>query len=133
MSPKSPTGRTSAPADGPKPVPGPDRSPVTTPIASLGLRRGAAYRARSESRSTWCDQSLLQQAVAVGELRPLDLHLAGWLADTAGGSEPSQWLATALLSHRTGAGDVCLDLAGIADAAPFETVPALRTPPLAQW
>jgi exodeoxyribonuclease V alpha subunit len=77
--------------------------------------------------------ALLQQALAAGALHSIDLHLARWLARTAGGGDADQLLAAALASQRTGAGDVCLDLNDFAARRPFEALPDLCAPPLADW
>ena len=45
---------------------------------------------------------------------PLDLHFARFLAGLATVAEDEVFLAAALLSRATGAGDVCLDLAAVA-------------------
>ena len=60
-----------------------------------------------------------------GHLTDLDIHLADLLARLSGGDDPGLRLAAALVSHRTGEGHVCADLAasagrplveGVADA-----------------
>ena len=78
-------------------------------------------------------ERLLERAVAADALRPVDLHLARWLAHIAGGATPAQLLGAALASQRTGAGDVCVDLARFAGSRPFETVPELEAPALSDW
>ena len=75
----------------------------------------------------------LRSAIAVGALRPLDLHFAHWLQRATGEAEPAQLLAAVLVSQRTGAGDVCLDLATIAGTPVFDSLPAVRAPALAPW
>ncbi|TVQ90672.1 MAG: hypothetical protein EA400_05895, partial [Chromatiaceae bacterium] len=71
--------------------------------------------------------------MATGALRPLDLHLSRWLVRLAGSGGAAQQLAAALVSLRTGAGDVCLDLARFAGTQPFPAVPGLQAPALADW
>ena len=75
----------------------------------------------------------LQAALALGALRPLDLHLARWLARIAPPPAESCLLAAALASQRVGQGDVCLELASLAGTAPFPELPRLRAPELADW
>lgn len=75
----------------------------------------------------------LIQAAALGDLRPLDLHLARWLGECAGEPTPGRLLAAALASHRVGEGDVCLELAALAGRAPFQEVPELVAPGLDDW
>ncbi|MGE5155257.1 MAG: exodeoxyribonuclease V subunit alpha [Bdellovibrio bacteriovorus] len=75
----------------------------------------------------------LERAVAAGVLRPLDLQLARWLGELAGGPTPGRLLAAALASHRVGEGNVCLELAAVAGRSPFLTLPQLRAPDLAAW
>jgi exodeoxyribonuclease V alpha subunit len=64
---------------------------------------------------------LLQKAVNLGALRAVDLQLARRLEALAGGDAPELLLAAALVSHRVGEGDVCLDLAGGAELPLFRT------------
>jgi len=56
-------------------------------------------------------RQVLEQAVAGGRLRPLDLHFALRLQRLAGTQErPALLIAAALVSHALGQGHVCLDL-----------------------
>jgi len=55
-------------------------------------------------------EAFLRRAVAQGMLRALDLHFARRMEALAGGDAPELLLAAALVSHRVGEGDVCLDL-----------------------
>ena len=55
-------------------------------------------------------ERFLRQAVAHGLLRAVDLHFARRMEALAGGDAPELLLAAALVSHRVGEGDVCLDL-----------------------
>lgn len=55
-------------------------------------------------------EAFLRQAVAQGMLRAVDLHFARRMEALAGGDAPDLLLAAALVSHRVGEGDVCLDL-----------------------
>jgi exodeoxyribonuclease V alpha subunit len=71
----------------------------------------------------------LQQAVRTGRLRPVDLQLARRLADLGGGRTPEFLLAAALVSHRVGEGDVCLDLADCAGLPLFRDPGPGRVPP----
>lgn len=76
----------------------------------------------------------LREAVAAGRLRDVDLHLASTLVELAGGDSPELRLAAALVSHHTGQGHVCLDLASIAGKPVFPGgEPALAAPPLDAW
>jgi len=56
-------------------------------------------------------EAFLRRAVAQGMLRAVDLHFAHRMEVLAGGDAPELLLAAALVSHRVGEGDVCLDLA----------------------
>ena len=49
-----------------------------------------------------------------GHLTDLDIHLADLLVRLSGGDDPRLRLAAALVSHRTGEGHVCADLAASA-------------------
>ena len=66
-------------------------------------------------------QELLQKAVQEGALRAVDLQLARRLEILAGGDAPELLLAAALLSHRVGEGDVCLDLHRCGELPLFRT------------
>jgi len=55
-------------------------------------------------------EGFLRRAVAQGMLRAVDLHFARRMEALAGGDTPELLLAAALVSHRVGEGDVCLDL-----------------------
>lgn len=77
---------------------------------------------------------LLRSAVAAGQLHDIDLHLAITLTDISGNQQPELLLATALVSHYTGQGHICLNLNQIADRPLFSEEPlALCTPPLDNW
>ncbi len=75
----------------------------------------------------------LRQAVALGRLRALDLHLARQLGELIGEATGPRLLAAALASRQVGEGDLCLDLPGLAGRAPFPELPRLLAPPLPQW
>lgn len=79
------------------------------------------------------DLTFLRQAVALGRLRPLDLHFARWLGDWVGEATGPRLLAAALASRQVGEGDVCLDLPALAGGAPFPDLPGLVAPGLADW
>jgi hypothetical protein len=64
---------------------------------------------------------LLRKAVELGALRAVDLQLARRLEILAGGDAPELLLAAALVSHRVGEGDVCLDLGSCAELPLFRT------------
>jgi exodeoxyribonuclease V alpha subunit len=69
-----------------------------------------------------------------GHLTDLDIHLADLLARLSGGDDPRLRLAAALVSHRTGEGHVCADLAASAGRPLVEGVPdAPVAPDLAAW
>ena len=69
-----------------------------------------------------------------GHLTDLDLHLADLLARLSGGDDPRLRLAAALVSHRTGEGHVCADLAAAAGRPLVEGVPdAPVAPDLDAW
>ena len=58
----------------------------------------------------------LERALALGLVRPIDVQFARFCAERAGGDDPDLVALTAcVLSARTGAGDVCLDLARLAE------------------
>ncbi len=65
-------------------------------------------------------RDLLQTAVGLGALRAVDYHFARHLAELAGEEDPLLLLAAALVSHRVGEGDVCIDLADCADFPLFQ-------------
>lgn len=75
----------------------------------------------------------LQRAAALGLIRALDDHFARLIDDLADDAQDGVLFAAALASHQTGEGDVCLHLADWAGQSPFEALPALRLPPLAEW
>lgn len=75
----------------------------------------------------------LRQAVALRRLRALDLHFARQVAELVGEATGPRLLAAALASRQVGAGDLCLDLPGLAGRAPFPELPWLLAPPLPQW
>jgi exodeoxyribonuclease V alpha subunit len=69
-----------------------------------------------------------------GHLTDLDIHLADLLARLSGGDDPRLRLAAALVSHRTGEGHVCADLAATAGRPIVEGVAdAPVAPDLAAW
>lgn len=68
---------------------------------------------------------LLDQAITIGALRPLDIHFAGVIAKK---NEPDILLAAACLSAASGAGHVCLTLDQLEERKLFEG----RYPELAQ-
>ncbi|MFH1438068.1 MAG: exodeoxyribonuclease V subunit alpha [Pseudomonadota bacterium] len=79
----------------------------------------------------------LDRLHAAGMLTPLDVHFARFMAGLAGDDSPELLLAAALVSNRTGAGHICLDLStceswvGEASASlPDEPV---LTPKLSTW
>ena len=78
----------------------------------------------------------LQSAVRSGALRAVDLQLARRLEALAGGEAPELLLAAALVSHRVGEGDLCLDLARC-DELPLlrgeGSGDRLRPPPAQDW
>lgn len=71
-----------------------------------------------------------QWETAAAFLHPLDKHLSETLTALAGTDDTRVKLAIGLLSHRTGEGHVCIDLAAEAESQPW---PGVRTPPLAAW
>ena len=77
----------------------------------------------------------LQQALAAGQLRPLDYHFAALIARLAEDAEPATLLAAALVSQRAGEGEVCLHLADCAGRALLagDDTAALPAPALADW
>lgn len=78
----------------------------------------------------------LKAAVAQNALRSVDYQFARRMAALAGGEDPLLLLAAALVSHRVGEGDVCLDLASCAAYPVFGFEgPAGRVipPPADQW
>ena len=78
---------------------------------------------------------ILRQAVETGELRWLDWHFARFIGELLREEAPTSLvMATALLSSRVGAGDICLPLANWAERAPFPVADASwRFPSLANW
>ena len=69
-----------------------------------------------------------------GHLTDLDIHLADLLVRLSGGDDPRLRLAAALVSHRTGEGHVCADLAASAGRPLVEGVAdAPVAPDLAAW
>jgi exodeoxyribonuclease V alpha subunit len=69
-----------------------------------------------------------------GHLTDLDIHLADLLARLSGGDDPGLRLAAALVSHRTGEGHVCADLAASAGRPLVEGVPeAPVAPDIGAW
>jgi exodeoxyribonuclease V alpha subunit len=66
-------------------------------------------------------RELLRKAVELGGLRAVDLQLARRLEILAGDNAPELLLAAALVSHRVGEGDVCLDLGSCAELPLFRT------------
>ena len=69
-----------------------------------------------------------------GHLTDLDIHLADLLVRLSGGDDPRLRLAAALVSHRTGEGHVCADLAATAGRPIVEGVAdAPVAPDLAAW
>src|SRR5262249_58619589 len=103
------------------------------------LPRPACARARRGARSLdrRAAMTLVAQLVALrdaGHLTDLDIHLADLLARLSGGDDPGLRLAAALVSHRTGEGHVCADLAASAGRPLVEGVPdAPVAPDLAAW
>ena len=75
----------------------------------------------------------LRQAVALGQLRALDLHFARQLGELAGAATPARLLAAALASRQVGAGAICLELSAVAGRAPFPGWPHPPAPRLADW
>lgn len=78
----------------------------------------------------------LETAVSVNALRAVDYHFARRMAALAGAADPSLLLAAALVSHRVGEGDVCLDLAACADFPLFSAeglAGRIALPSLDQW
>lgn len=81
-------------------------------------------------------RDFLQTAVDQGALRAVDLQLGRRLETLAGGSAPELLLAAALVSHRVGEGDVCLDLGRCDELPLFRAEGAagrLRPPLVSDW
>jgi exodeoxyribonuclease V alpha subunit len=77
---------------------------------------------------------LLQQLLSHRLIGHLDLHFARFLLDNAEQGDPLLGLAAALTSAARGEGDVCLDLAVMADQPLMPGTPqALRLPSLDRW
>ncbi|MCP4041838.1 MAG: exodeoxyribonuclease V subunit alpha [Gammaproteobacteria bacterium] len=55
----------------------------------------------------------LERAAELGLLRHIDIYFAQHMAKLNGHGDPVLPLMAALVSHRTGAGDICLDLASV--------------------
>lgn len=78
----------------------------------------------------------LARAVDQGMLRPLDRYFAQWMGRFAGTQDPALLLAAALVSWRSGQGDVCLDLTAHAGGPLFATPEdeaGLVAPQLEDW
>lgn len=78
----------------------------------------------------------LARAVDQGMLRPLDRYFALWMGRFAGTQDPALLLAAALVSWRSGQGDVCLDLPAHAGRPLFvtpEDETGLVAPKLDEW
>ncbi|MDH3348414.1 MAG: exodeoxyribonuclease V subunit alpha [Desulfobulbaceae bacterium] len=75
--------------------------------------------------------STLQEAVALGELRSVDLHLASFLARIGGSEVEPACLSTAALACKAvGEGHVCLPLSAIAEKTVFNTAQSHSLPPV---
>ncbi len=59
----------------------------------------------------------LKQAVELGLLRHIDIYFARHMAELDGRKDPVLTILAALVSNRTGTGDVCLDLSSVAGTA----------------
>ncbi len=90
-------------------------------------------RANTAGHREFPAADLLRQAVALGQLRPLDLHFARQLGELTGEATPARLLAAALASRQVGAGDICLDLPRVAGRAPFPGSAHPPAPPLDEW
>jgi len=76
------------------------------------------------------NDALLQRAVLLGVLRPVDLHFARRMQALAGGGDDHNLLlAAALASHRVGEGDVCVALDACADFPLFRELGGAIAPP----
>jgi exodeoxyribonuclease V alpha subunit len=95
-------------------------------------RRSASTESRSSATAPVA--VLLQEAAQRGLLRDLDLHFAHYMGELASCEQPELLLAAALVSNRTGQGDICLELPALAGRAPFgEEHPELCAPALEAW
>ena len=75
-------------------------------------------------------------AGATGIFSPIDLHFAQFIDGFSDNRDPNVFLAAALTSRATAAGDICLDLESISDAKlSEETAPrySVVTPQLHTW
>src|SRR5262249_60492980 len=106
-------------------------------VRHLPRPAGARPRGRARSLDRGGSMSLVAQLAALrdaGHLTDLDVHLADLLARLAGGATPELVLAAALVSHRTGEGNVCADLMAAAGRPLVEGAPdAPIAPDLASW
>jgi len=78
----------------------------------------------------------LKTAVGLGLLRAIDLHFARHMVALAGGDDPHLLLAAALVSHRVGEGDVCVELAHCGDFPLFraeDLEDRIELPPTDGW
>lgn len=78
-------------------------------------------------------RTLLQTAVAEGQLRAIDLHAALFLEELAGCPSPSLLLAAALTSRAVGEGHICLPLAAVAGQPVFTPLHPVEAPSLEKW
>ncbi len=76
----------------------------------------------------------VEAALGGDSFSEIDRQFARFIERLAGGSKPSVKLAAALVSQRRGRGDICLDLAAVADSELNSgTAGTLRCPPLTAW
>ncbi len=66
-------------------------------------------------------RDFLNAAVTAGALRAVDVQFADHMARLAGGDDPHLLLAAALVSHRVGEGDVCVDLRACGELPLFQS------------
>ena len=77
----------------------------------------------------------LQQVCRAGELPDIALHFAGLLYRLDPNADESVLLAGALAGERAISGEVCVDLAHIANSTVFDSddAPGMSTPDLDAW
>ncbi|MDX1649822.1 MAG: hypothetical protein R3263_08200, partial [Myxococcota bacterium] len=79
-------------------------------------------------------ERVLEAAVAEGQMRPIDLAFARFIARLDGEGGDGVVMAAVLVSARVGAGDVCLDLGAHAGQRVLDTrAGPLRCPTLESW
>ena len=82
------------------------------------------------------NQNTINALVQKGLFSEIDVHFAKFIADFSAGKDPEVFLAAALVSRATGSGDICLDLAAVAETRLTEKQAGAAEvvgPPLDLW